>query len=68
MVVIDEQPSIRLEKPRGGLLRNVDLSDVRTLVLTISDASSTSSVHGPFVLITLINEHDMVCLLYYTQY
>uniref|UniRef100_A0A914V6A1 Uncharacterized protein n=1 Tax=Plectus sambesii TaxID=2011161 RepID=A0A914V6A1_9BILA len=60
-VCVEPTPALRLEKPRGGLLRLIDLADVRTLVATVSDMSMRTGSGGPFVLLTLLKDHDMAC-------
>ncbi|TKR77884.1 hypothetical protein L596_018782 [Steinernema carpocapsae] len=60
-VIIDHIPSIRIEKPRGGILRKLDLSkpDVNVVYVTTTDPSSISR-YGPFVRISIPRSYDLV--------
>uniref|UniRef100_A0A915PEP6 NAD(P)H oxidase (H2O2-forming) n=1 Tax=Setaria digitata TaxID=48799 RepID=A0A915PEP6_9BILA len=61
VLIIDVTPSIRLEKPRGGLLRCLDLSEVNFVNIALSDQNSCSS---PFVVISVPKHYDLVVRLH----
>uniref|UniRef100_A0A0N5APC8 NAD(P)H oxidase (H2O2-forming) n=1 Tax=Syphacia muris TaxID=451379 RepID=A0A0N5APC8_9BILA len=57
--IIDMEPSLRIEKPRGGLLRYINLNQIDCMDVTISETGSTL-YHGPFVLISVPKHYDLV--------
>lgn len=49
---------IRVEKPRGGILRRLSLAHTQTIALTVSQ----SKTH-PFVMISVLKNYDIVSLI-----
>lgn len=60
VLIVDDKPSIRLEKPRGGLLRFLDLSNTSLVNIVMSDASSSKN---PFLLISIPKHYDLLVRL-----
>ncbi len=63
-LVIKVSPvSLILEKPRGGLIRKIDMAGIRTLTATLAvadfDRSKTEDI-PPFLLLHIPNSYDSV--------
>lgn len=55
---------LRVIKRRGGgVLRKLDFSDANVVQLTVTKRASRSSQHGPFVVISVPKNYDVVCEL-----
>lgn len=58
ILIVDITPMIRLERPRGGLLRCLNLSDVNFVNVAVSDLNSCNY---PFIMISIPKHYDLVC-------
>lgn len=62
ILIVDVTPLIRLEKPRGGLLRCLNFSDVNFVNVAVSNWSSSNY---PFLMISIPRHYDLVCLIFF---
>ncbi|VDN04297.1 unnamed protein product, partial [Thelazia callipaeda] len=60
ILVINMLPSVRLEKPRGGLLRFLDFDDAISVNVTVSDANSSDN---PFLMVSVSKHYDLLIRL-----
>ncbi|CAG9535166.1 unnamed protein product [Cercopithifilaria johnstoni] len=60
ILIVDITPLIRLEKPRGGLLRCLNLSDANFVNVAVSDLNSCDY---PFIMISIPRHYDLVVRL-----
>ncbi|KAK0417047.1 hypothetical protein QR680_012805 [Steinernema hermaphroditum] len=58
-VIIDATPAIRVEKPRGGVLRRLDLSVTRIVDVATTEPASVTR-YGPYVRLRLPRSYDLV--------